>query len=758
MQDEKTYPYDVFISYRWITPDQEWVRKQLYPALVEAGLKVCLDVEDFVPGRDLILEMERAGLESRHVLCVISPEYFEEGRMVEFESLAARRRDPAGRNSFLIPLIFRDTEIPERIRGLIPLSWTDPQDHRREWKKLLRVLNAMNLEAPPPLALPSQTKGQEGEIHLDSNVRSAALTGAATEGGIEKYLEHLVTSYEKADWVKRSVELKVAMEQAGIVNASEALLNWAKGESSKPLFLVGDFGSGKTWALRRLAHDLAKEALQAGKINTLPLFVSLNRINLEASISGLKGSMGEWAWLLDAHPSTFRYLFLFDGLDEIGLSPKTKPEEFLKELISVIPRSARYAVSCRSQAFQQRRSHLLDSGLVCEMPGSDDPTDWAISVTLDKPVVYSLAGVDDEDADTYLRAGPAAAVWDNINVKESYYALSRQPVMLRLLEQALPRLAATKNSLTPPELYRVALETWLRRDTYCRLLNQSPEKWLEILLTVSGLMFPHGKTTPKVLEKYFGNEPDCREVINSLVNADILDLDTRGALRFSHQSLFEYFFALLLYSQLEIYEAQFLAAANLVYAYPVNRFLVPLLMGAGVKDVNSESERISNIGVQTELCSGGVMMSCPVTTSEFLDFMAESGWRRNTGFGLWTILGAADGTVPTAGIDLDNIGLGFTASNVFHLKERADLPVVGISWYDAWQFCRWVGGRLPSVDELEQCEVANGEVVEREWTATWFNEPKSLMLTLSRNIKERCGLNPDIRLDNLGFRVIFPRK
>lgn len=156
MQDQKKYPYDVFISYRWITPDQEWVREQLHPALVKAGLKVFLDVEDSVPGRHLILEMERAVLESRHVLSVISPEYFEEGRMVEFESLSARRRDPAGRYSFLIPLIVRETEIPERLRGLIPIIWIDPNDYAREWKKLLGVLRAANLNAPPPGSLQTE--------------------------------------------------------------------------------------------------------------------------------------------------------------------------------------------------------------------------------------------------------------------------------------------------------------------------------------------------------------------------------------------------------------------------------------------------------------------------------------------------------------------------------------------------------------------------------------------------------------------------
>jgi nucleoside phosphorylase len=142
--------YDVFISYRWISPDQEWVRDQLYQHLLEAGVKVILDVEDFLPGRDLTLEMERAGNESHHVLCVISPEYFEEGRMVEFESLSARRRDPAGRNSFLIPLILRQASIPDRIRGLISIDWTNPKHHLREWKKLLKVLEAKDLSALPP--------------------------------------------------------------------------------------------------------------------------------------------------------------------------------------------------------------------------------------------------------------------------------------------------------------------------------------------------------------------------------------------------------------------------------------------------------------------------------------------------------------------------------------------------------------------------------------------------------------------------------
>jgi len=76
----ENYSYDVFISYRWVAQDKEWVREQLYPALTSAGLKVCIDVIDFIPGKDMMLEMRRLCNESQHVLCVVIPEYLEKIR------------------------------------------------------------------------------------------------------------------------------------------------------------------------------------------------------------------------------------------------------------------------------------------------------------------------------------------------------------------------------------------------------------------------------------------------------------------------------------------------------------------------------------------------------------------------------------------------------------------------------------------------------------------------------------------------------
>ena len=102
--------------------------------------------------------MTRAGVESRRALCVITPEYFDGNRMVAFESLMARRLDPSGSESRLIPLLLRNTKLPEWMRGLIPVDWTSESSRPREWRKLLLALGASNAEAPPPGSSPESVQ------------------------------------------------------------------------------------------------------------------------------------------------------------------------------------------------------------------------------------------------------------------------------------------------------------------------------------------------------------------------------------------------------------------------------------------------------------------------------------------------------------------------------------------------------------------------------------------------------------------------
>ena len=67
------FVYDVFVSYAH--SDNEWVHRELLPQLEAARLRVCVDSNDFTPGALSIVEMERAIVESRKTLAVLTPAY-----------------------------------------------------------------------------------------------------------------------------------------------------------------------------------------------------------------------------------------------------------------------------------------------------------------------------------------------------------------------------------------------------------------------------------------------------------------------------------------------------------------------------------------------------------------------------------------------------------------------------------------------------------------------------------------------------------
>jgi hypothetical protein len=69
------FQYDVFISYRQQEPDKTWVRKTLVPKLKAEGIKVFIDYLNFRLGAPIVTEMERAVVQSRYTVGVLSPHY-----------------------------------------------------------------------------------------------------------------------------------------------------------------------------------------------------------------------------------------------------------------------------------------------------------------------------------------------------------------------------------------------------------------------------------------------------------------------------------------------------------------------------------------------------------------------------------------------------------------------------------------------------------------------------------------------------------
>lgn len=168
------FAYDVFISYAH--EDDAWVWNWLVPRLKREGLQVCIDGECFEPGAPSLTEMERAVIQSRKTLLVLTPEYLS-SEWSEFENILAQTLDPAARRRRVIPLLLKQCDLPPRIGMLTYADFT----RQEEWEaQLERVVAAIRgeLQLPevgPPL---DQLQGAEEPSSIVSSVHDTAVVRA----------------------------------------------------------------------------------------------------------------------------------------------------------------------------------------------------------------------------------------------------------------------------------------------------------------------------------------------------------------------------------------------------------------------------------------------------------------------------------------------------------------------------------------------------------------------------------------------------
>jgi hypothetical protein len=433
-------------------------------------------------------------------------------------------------------------------------------------------------------------------------------------------------------------------------------------------------------------------------------------------------------------------LLLLDGLDELisldGSDAQAK--KILKFVAATEPPSTRFIVSCRTEAITSEPA-LRDLVTLLSKTDSADQTQWAVmkSVTSEAadPEQIRILDVPQDLADSYLLQSPASKSWQEVRAQAAYRQLARVPFTIYLLQEALPRLSTSQTHATLPLLYSQAAESWLLRSGLSR---QEVERALARLESLAvALLFQH-EVGPMM------------EVDEDLIRAGILVRLATDSYAFRHYSFGEYFLCRVVTKQMAEYSSSLLSRLDLIYANSLNRFLVPTLC--------AEFENTLPSSGKTEISSR------VVSFRDFRRFMESTGWRKK-GYGRWIRLQCADGTSPWD--DPNAHRSERTVSNVFIEQETAapEGPVAGACWYDAFQYCRWNGGRLPTYNEVISLGPLAGGCGS-EWTSSWYNEPSGLITVVSidgdqhqQDIRVSTavhaeGINPDLRFRDLGFRII----
>jgi hypothetical protein len=147
--------YDVFLSHS--AKDREFVVR-LATDLAEAGLQVWLDQWNIRPGDSFAVAIEDAIKASRFLLIVMSPDYFQSAWTKQEWQYALADEIERGRVR-LIPILYRDCEIPSMLRTKQWVDFRDKAQYRAVLDRLVHNLQSLSsseasartaTEAPKP--------------------------------------------------------------------------------------------------------------------------------------------------------------------------------------------------------------------------------------------------------------------------------------------------------------------------------------------------------------------------------------------------------------------------------------------------------------------------------------------------------------------------------------------------------------------------------------------------------------------------------
>lgn len=234
-----TYQYDAFISYRRKEPDRAFAR-DLRKSLIAEGYKVAFDEVDFLPQASFLEEMERCVKESRFILAVLSPQYFESGNTQE-EAIITKVMDMADRKRRLIPLMIEPVERPVWLYNLVGLDFTDNDPIVPPFDKLKAAMgnplvgkaDTSQNEVPTPHPKPSQPSDEK------ANNQPALSDDLQKRLQLTKDLSGLPNpQFEQVVFTLRPPAGSMPGSTAPLGDRVAALLNWAEGTGGCGLDLV----------------------------------------------------------------------------------------------------------------------------------------------------------------------------------------------------------------------------------------------------------------------------------------------------------------------------------------------------------------------------------------------------------------------------------------------------------------------------------------------------------------------------------------
>ncbi|MGW7515650.1 WD40 domain-containing protein [Streptomyces sp. NPDC054796] len=254
----------------------------------------------------------------------------------------------------------------------------------------------------------------------------------------------------------RDAERPDGEERDGLV---ENMLQMLEADHGRFMLLLGDFGHGKTFALRELARRIPERLP-----HLTPLLIPLNTLDRAHSLEGLVAAhlAGHDVDTIDLRALRYmlaqgRVVLLFDGFDElVNRVSYDRAADHLQVLLDAAVDNAKIIVSSRTQHFKSQDQILTALG---ERVG-----------LLPQRRVLSLEGFVPAQIRAYLvnRYGDEATAEQRFRLLQNIpdlLALCRNPRLLSFVadldQDQLRSVAGAGRALSPAKLYEDVFTSWL---------------------------------------------------------------------------------------------------------------------------------------------------------------------------------------------------------------------------------------------------------------------------------------------------------
>lgn len=380
--------------------------------------------------------------------------------------------------------------------------------------------------------------------------------------------ENSTGMFREGDLFENFVELLARDEQdRTVASLTLETRRWLAQDSNNLLFLLGEYGAGKTSFCRHLVYELLMEKYRRNEPQRyIAILINLREYRSAFSIRQVitdslinQSGVALPSFMAFEHVcSTGKILLVLDGFDEMASTSDTKTLiDCFSQIYVLANLNTKIILTCRSNFFQSHADILeLFKRFSINIPTGEEPGSPVIHMTFERHGrILHLERLNPEQVREFVTKrfpSGSAAVLNQISAIHDLTDLSTRPVLLDMILRTLPELQGTTTRLNSAALYQYYTDKWSARDEW-RVISPSRlrQDFCETLAWVMhsmGLLEVEYEILEiamiRAIQLMTEQTHQLSELQNDLQTCSFLiRVPNRDMFRFAHKSFLEYFVA-----------------------------------------------------------------------------------------------------------------------------------------------------------------------------------------------------------------------